>query len=121
VSDEQDIKRGVESLYPFIAKATWVGPITDNHGHQLIAVYLDDFTGKTQFAPFMIGDDWCNDNIQAQFHRWNYEDGKEQLLSDILSTYPLLSLNYKAVCDCGASKTSNPNCHSHWCSVGGIK
>lgn len=27
----------------------------------------------------------------------------------------MISISELKVCDCGATKTSNPNCHSNWC------
>ncbi len=40
-------------------------------------------------------------------------------LEDYNGDYPTAIGSYsgKRSCDCGAAKTSNPNCHSSWCST----
>jgi hypothetical protein len=120
MTSEQDIKDRVAIMYPFVAKTTWLGPATDCNGDRLIAAYVEDYSGRVIFAPFMLGIDWSDDNIRAQFHRWNDEEGV-QLKADLFIAFPMFAPNYTPRCDCGAKSTSNPNCHSHWCSVGGIK
>jgi len=44
---------------------------------------------------------------------------EEQL--DIFGNQAIPKVSKVAKCDCGASKTNNPNCHANWCSTGGNK
>lgn len=98
----------------------WVGPVDKFSSWGLpvtvIAVWFK-ILDKQYFTPFS--------------SPWNSWTGREVVDKHIaewirrvpgdvdcfLDTYPELKFVRVAKCVCGAHKTSNPNCHSRWCSA----